>query len=133
MKKELFICLGVIVFVIVLNIVSQKYLENCIDIITKNLEEIKEGVNKAREIEEYDNKELLKMLENTKDIWNQMQEKLAYYIEHEELEKVETQLFLLSGEIETKIYEDAVPEIEKCIFILEHIIQKSQINIKNVF
>ena len=65
--------------------------------------------------------------------WNEYQEKLAYYIEHDELEKVETQIFTMKGFSEIKKYDEIIPELEKCIFILEHIQEKTKLNVKNIF
>lgn len=129
MKKELIICLIVIVVVIIGNIITQNYTKQCVAEMNQQLYELKGEISQQNKIEE----KLKEKTEFIKTRWDEMQETLAFYIEHDELEKVETQLFLLNGEIETKIYEDAVPEIEKCIFILEHIADKTALDIKNIF
>ena len=58
---------------------------------------------------------------------------MAYFIEHDELEKVNTQMRLIMAEYEAKSLEDAVPEIEDGIFILEHIEDRQKITWKNIF
>lgn len=58
---------------------------------------------------------------------------MAYFIEHDELEKVNTQMRLIMAEYEAKSLEDAVPEIEEGIFILEHIEDRQKITWKNIF
>ena len=65
--------------------------------------------------------------------WNSFQEKLAYYIEHDELEKVETQIWAMKGFCEIGKYDEVVPELDKCVFILEHIQDKTKLNVKNIF
>ena len=78
----------------------------------------------------------LKYKEKSSDIrnrWDEMQELLSFYIEHDELEKVETQLAVINGQMESKLYDEAVVEIERCKFILEHIADKTAFNIKNIF
>lgn len=129
MKKESIICIFVITIVVIGNIVTQNYTKQCVSGINDNLIELKEEIQNDKK----DEKKIKEKLEYTKEIWDEMQEKLAFYIEHDELEKVETQLFLLKGQTDTKLYNDAVPEIEKCIFILEHIEDKNALNIKNIF
>ena len=60
-------------------------------------------------------------------------EKLAYYIEHDELEKVETQIYAIKGFCEVEKYDEILPEAEKCSFILKHIEEKTKLSVKNIF
>ena len=132
MKKEIIISIIVIALVIIGNIVTQNNTKRCVAELNGQLEEIKEKIE-VQPKNEVERKNLKQRSEEIKDNWDNMQETLSFYIEHDELEKVETQLVLLLGEIETKLYEDAIPEIEKCQFILEHIADKTALNIKNIF
>lgn len=129
MKKEVIICIVVVIFVIIGNIITQNYTRKSVETINAKLIELKEKLSKVNKDEE-GLKEAVKYI---KEDWDEKQEKLAFYIEHDELEKVETQIHLLSGEVKTKLYEDAVPETDKCMFILEHIKDKTALNIKNIF
>ena len=54
-------------------------------------------------------------------------------MEHDELEKVNTQIVLVRGFLESDTPEDSIPEIEEGIYILEHIKEKEKLSIKNVF
>ena len=65
--------------------------------------------------------------------WKKKFNTLAYFIEHDELEKAETELTGLKANIEVDDYEQAVSELEKAIFILNHIKDKFKLEIKNVF
>lgn len=132
MKKETIICILVIIIVAIGNLVTQNYTEKCVSIINDDLIEL-ENKMKKEDKDQKDMKDIKEKVAETKETWNQMQEKLAFYIEHDELEKVETQLFLLKGQADTRLYSNAVAEIEKCIFILEHIEDKNALNIKNIF
>ena len=129
MKKEIIICIVVVIAVIIGNIITQDYTAKCTKQINEQLSELKTEIKKENKNEEIINVKSKQI----KQTWDDMQEKLAYYIEHNELEKIETQLFLLTGETEAKLYQDAIPEIEKCIFILEHVEDKTALNIKNIF
>ena len=80
-----------------------------------------------------DKNEIENKTKDVKKTWENMQEILGFYIEHDELEKVQTQLFLIRGDIETKLYDEVIPEIEKCIFILNHIEDKTALKIQNIF
>ena len=132
MKKEIIICTIVILIVVMGNIITQNYTKKCVSSLNEQLSEIKESIT----IENKSDEEKTKLVTKSNDIkkaWDEMQELLCFYVEHDELEKVETQLFLLEGEMETELYADAIPEIEKCIFILEHIEDKTALTIKNIF
>lgn len=127
MKKELIICIVVIAFVIIGNIVTQNYTKECVKVMDEKLVSLKEVISKEEE------KIVKGEIKQIKEDWDNMQERLAFYIEHDELEKVETQLSILDGQIEAKSYKDTFPEVEKCVFILEHIADKTALNIKNIF
>lgn len=129
MKKEVIICIVVVIFVIIGNIITQNYTRKSVETINAKLIELKEKLSKVNKDEEG----LIEAVKYIKEDWDEKQEKLAFYIEHDELEKVETQIHLLSGEVKTKLYEDAVPETDKCMFILEHIKDKTALNVKNIF
>ena len=132
MKKELLICIIVITFVVVGNVITQNHTKQCVEQLNQELTELKEKVVISEKSGKQE-QELESKSQRIKELWDNMQETLSFYIEHDELEKVETQLSLLKGEMESKLYDDAVPEIEKCQFILEHIADKTALNIKNIF
>lgn len=129
MKKELIICFIVVTIVIVGNVLTQNYTKQSAREMNEQLSDLKSELMKdGKNVDRISEK-----INQVRKIWDEKQEILAFYIEHNELEKVETQLFLLGGEIEAKVYDDAIPEIEKCIFILEHIEDKTALDIKNIF
>ena len=65
--------------------------------------------------------------------WREKYEKLAFFIEHDELEKVETELTELTAYIKIEEYEEAINPLETSIFILNHIKEKFRLNMKNIF
>lgn len=128
MKKELVISIIIITLIILGNIITQNYTKNSTIKISELLDNLKIEVLTKNEKEK-----LLSKISFIEDDWNKFEEKLAYYIEHDELEKVESQISSIKGFIEVNNYEEVVPEIERGIFILEHIQDKSKLNIKNIF
>ncbi len=129
MKKELIICIVVISLVVIGNIVTQNYTKKCVEDMEQQLEQFKAVV-----LQKEKNKEEIKeKIEMVKTKWDDMQEKLAFYIEHDELEKVEAEIALMEGQSESELYDEICPELEKCIFILEHIEDKTALNVKNIF
>ena len=131
MKKELVICIIIIVFIVVGNIVTQNYTKECVYQINAKLDNLKEASLDAKNGKE--NKKLIEKIDEIENTWNEYQEKLAYYIEHDELEKVENQIYTIKGFGQIQKYDEIVPELEKCIFTLKHIQEKTKINIKNIF
>ena len=129
MKKELIICILIISIIVIANVITQNYTKQCVASMNENLEVLKE----ASLSEDVDKEKISNRLQKIEDNWNEFQQKLAYYIEHDELEKVETQIYAMKGFSEIEKYDEVVPELEKCIFILEHIQDKTKLNIKNIF
>ena len=119
MYKENIICTVIIVLIIIGNIITQKY--------TKLREEI------TKEDNEINGNEAKEKIDKIHEMWDQKHDLLAYYIEHDELEKVETNLTGLRSFIESKEYSDALAELDKTVFVLRHIEDKNKFNLQNVF
>ena len=124
MYKEIVICIIIIFLIVLGNIVTQKYTENSIKELGDSLNKIKEASDSSLPKEE---------INNSQKIWNEKYKTLAYYIEHDELEKVETQIYAIKGFYEAEKYDEILPEAEKCTFILKHIEEKNKLSIKNIF
>lgn len=127
MYKEFIIILTVIALIVGLDITTNHYTQNSVAILSEELNDLREDILQ-------ENKEIAqKKMEKIKEKWKERYNVLAYYIEHDELEKVETELVLLKGNIEVKQYEQGIPNLSNCIFILEHIKEKMALQIKNIF
>lgn len=136
MKKEIIISIIVITMVIIGNIVTQNNTKKTVAELNEKLANLKNSLIDAIDDNKKKDENYLKYKEKSSDIrnrWDEMQELLSFYIEHDELEKVETQLAVINGQMESKLYDESVVEIEKCQFILEHIADKTAFNIKNIF
>jgi len=125
--KEIIICIFIIALVVTLNICTENYTKESVTLITDNLETLKQTM------EEENNEETSEQINNIIEEWDNRYKKLAYYIEHDELEKVETELVALKANIEVEEYEEGMPDLNRCIFILNHIKEKSALQIKNIF
>lgn len=134
MKKEIIVCIIIVITIIVGNIVTQNYTVKSIGILSEELEKLKKDVIEAEENgKEEINENIKDKKEEIKKEWENRHDKLAYFIEHDELEKVETDLTALNSFIETKEYEEAISELDKCVFVLKHIEDKYAFNLQNVF
>ena len=127
MYKELIICLFIVILVIVLNVVTQNYAKASIEEITYKLNLCKEeGLNERKDT-------LKQKTQDVIEVWNNKYETLAFYIEHNELEKVKIELVSLEANVQTEEFEQAVVDINRANFLLEHIMQKISLQFKNIF
>ena len=127
MYKEVVICIVVIVTIVSLDAVTQKYTRNTTSDITQIFSDLKGNM-----LEE-DKNEIDKKVKILDEKWEQKHDKLAYYIEHDELEKVDTAIVSLKSYVETDDYSSAIAELDKGKFILEHIQKKYAFNLENMF
>lgn len=128
MKRDILICIVVISIVIVLNIITSKYTKNSVSNIGGELIIIKEKLEKNKDIEN-----LSRDINQLKENWETRYAKLAYYIEHDELEKVNLYIVGLESNYNSNEYADAIEELNKCEFILKHIEEKYCFSLKNIF
>ncbi len=131
MQKEVIVCIFIIVLIIVGNVVTQNYTVESVESLADQLSDLKSDIFKEEENIERDSiKDKIKQI---KDNCESRHDKLAYYIEHDELEKVETNLTSLGSFIEANENSEAVSELDKTIFVLKHIEDKYAFNLQNIF
>lgn len=155
MYKELVISIIIVVSIFVLDYITQKYTDNVINEAIQDLNTIKLALKERKEEEEELNEEeneteeinegeeefegldedekILKLASDNYEKWLKYHKRLAFYIEHNELEKVETNYVTGKSFIENAKYEDAMSEVEKTIFVLQHINDKYSVNLENIF
>lgn len=127
MKNESLICIVVIILIAILEMVTGNYTKDSVEYLKSDLYQIKQ------EIETEDKKKISEKVMNAKENWKDRANKMAYYVEHDELEKVNVYLVGVESNTENEEYNDAKSELEKCIYILEHIEEKYKFNLKNIF
>jgi len=127
MYKEIAICVFIVIAIILVDYWTQSCTKESIDEMTSKLENLKISIiNKNEE-------EVLKGIEEIENKWDGIYKKLAYFTEHNELETVQTDLVALEGFIEIRDYPNCISELNKSIFVLEHIAQKYKFSMINVF
>ena len=127
MYKEIIIILVVIAMVIGVDVISNNYTKSSFDIITSKLNVLKEYI-----LKEDKDKATLKMQE-IKEEWEKRYKLLAFYIEHDELEKVETEMVKMEADIEVEEFKHCISEVETTIFILGHIQEKEKFQLESIF
>ena len=84
------------------------------------------------ESKKIESKELKQKSEDIYKEWLGMNDTLTFYIEHDELEKVNVQLERIIANFNVDSTEDAVPEIKETINILRHIEKKQRLTLRNI-
>lgn len=128
MKKEYVMMILILISVISGHYLTQKKSSEVFQSIEKDLNELKTMVE---EEETQDN--LNARIKKIEDKWNDEYEILAYYTEHDELEKIGVQLSIINSTIKTKTNNDTFMEIDRCIFLIEHLEDKEDLKIVNMF
>ena len=129
MLKETIICIVIAIAIIFGDNMTQNYTKESVSELSRGLMQLRENAGQ----ENLDNEKIKGQAEDIYKQWEKRHEKLAYFIEHDELEKVETELVTIKSDIETEDYEELISGIDKSIFILEHIEDKYAFNLENVF
>ena len=127
MFKETLICIAIVISIFVVDMFTQNFTKNAVNEVTDIFSDLKSNILNANETQI--NNEIKRLDEK----WKNVHDKLAYYIEHDELEKVDTAIITMKAYIETNNFSSAVAELEEGKFVLEHIQEKYAFNLKNVF
>ena len=126
MYKELVISIVVIICIIALNNITWDYTKKISEEIKSNLEDVRISFKSE---EDNVNEKATKLYER----WEEVDDTLAYYIEHNELEKIKTQLTEIRTFSETQEYNNGIESIDKCKYLLEHLDDKTKVTLDNIF
>jgi glutaredoxin-related protein len=127
--KEIAISIIVIVAIFGLNYATQNYTNYTVSEMKEKLDNTR--IELANENPKYD--VAIEKATNTFDRWEELDDILALYIEHDEIEKVKTALTSMKSFIEMQDDSQAVDSIDRCKYILEHIVEKEKFSIDNIF
>ena len=126
MYREAVIIVLIILLIIIGDILTHKFT-------TKTVAEISGEIFLLTESVKNNKDDIQQKLNNIEKAWEKYSEKLAYYIEHNELEKVARQLTLIKGNIDVGEYNQAVPQLDDCVYVINHIKDKESLLIRNLF
>lgn len=129
MLKETIICIMIVIAIIFGNYTMQNYTKESVSELSSGLMQLREDAKQ----QDLKNEKIKNKVEDIYKQWEKRHEKLAYFIEHDELEKVETELIGTKSDIETEDYEELISSIDKSVFILKHIEDKYAFNLENIF
>ena len=127
MYKEIVICIVVVISIVSLNWYIQDYTKNSVTTISDGLYILKDDLKEGNE------DIISEKMKSLHEKWDENYKSLAIFIEHDELEKVETHLVSLEGYIDVNDFDMGINEINKGIFVLKHIAEKYDFCLVNVF
>ena len=127
MYKEITIIIVIVITVLVGHFITQNFTKKNVALLTDELNILEEKLlqQSYSEANEQVDKIQFKI--------DEVHHKLSYYIEHEEIEKIETTYIACKSLIKTKDYNLAINEIEKTIFVLNHMTDKYSFSLDNIF
>lgn len=127
MYKEIIIIIVVISLIVGLDIITNNYTKQSLEMITYELNVLRQHILSE------DKQKAEEQMQIVKEKWEDRYKTLAFYIEHDELEKVETELTGLSADINVEEYKHCIAELDTTIFILEHIQEKEEFHLRSIF
>ena len=127
MFKETVICIVIVISIFAVDIFTQNFTKNTVCEVTKIFADLKGDILKD------DKTQIDNGIKKLDEKWGSVHDRLAYYIEHDELEKVDTAIVTMKAYIETDDFSSATAELDEGKFVLEHIQEKYAFNLKNIF
>ena len=129
MYKEIIISAIIISLIFFTDYITQKYTDYAINETTRDISHIQEKM----QLQDIKDENITKDINEKYTKWLEYHKILAFYIDHNELEKVETNFVAGKSYIEKSKYDEANAELEKTKYVLEHIHDKYTVNWANIF
>ena len=128
MKKETIICVIVVLLIIIINTLETNYTKSAFIELVEKLDEIRSTL-----VSENSEKNINQDVDNLIEDWKDKNEIISYYIEHNELEKLEMYLWELNSYVETGEKNMAIQVLDTCKYMTSHIEEKYKFSLKNIF
>ncbi|MBR3132766.1 MAG: DUF4363 family protein [Clostridia bacterium] len=127
MKREIIVILIILIFIVSIDVVLGKKLDSNIDNLCDELIKLDETIDSE------DTNLISEQYDKVDNLWTEYEKSFSYYLEHDELEKVGTELAVLESNIKSEQWDDVKSDISKLQFILEHLKEKIDLKLKNIF
>lgn len=127
MLKEAIIAFIIIICIFSGDFLTQSYTKKTVETLTSELSILKENLI----LGEMDKAKV--QAQKIKDNITESHSKLSYYLEHNEIEKVETNYTVCKSFVEHGEKNEAIAELEKTVFVLNHMTDKYSFSLENIF
>ena len=128
MIRDVFIITIIIILVIIGTIYTQNLLGENTDLLLEKLGKLEININENMPKEEID--------KNASEIyskWREISEKWSIIVDHQEIDLIEKALISVKSTIETEEYSRSLQKIQESKYLIGHIKEKEELNIKNIF
>lgn len=133
MYKELIVCSIIIILILFLSFISGKFLDKTVDEMRVKMDDLKSKIIQIKTAEKEEIKDEVKdKINEVTKYWSKKYKILNLYIEHDEIEKITIQLVLIEANIENEMYDDAIVEVERGKFSLDHLKSKLKLTWDNI-
>ena len=129
MYKEIIVCILVVILIFSMDLLSNNYTKKVFFSINDSLGNLRNEMLK----EDKDQNKINDEIKKVEQEWNKKLIILSCYIEHNELEKVARQLTLIKGNIDVGEYNQAISQLDDCVYVINHIKDKESLLIRNLF
>ena len=127
MKYTIIIILIILIFSITACYFSHKFIHNNGRELSTQLDELKSDLlNKNKD-------KALTKANNIYNKWNDSSSKWAIIVQHQELDYIEKEMTEMNANIHVDEFYNAYVSLEKVLFYINHLIEKENFSIKNVF
>ena len=123
--REYLILALIIVFVTLTELITLHVTNICLENINYDIRELELAINENNDV--YD--KMQKLL----DEWRTVENKLSFYMEHNELEKISSDVINLESNIRTNDNVDSIEKLNEVEYRLIHVKNKQRLKLKNIF
>ena len=125
--REYFIIIIILIIVFCLEVLTSKTLKEAVSWMKDGVISMESQINENKE------NEAQQAFYELEEKWKQKSEQLALFVEHNELEKVSNDIVMIRSNFETNETDKVLENIAELKFMLEHIEEKNQLKLKNIF
>lgn len=127
--KQIIIMIIILIIIFSASLYIQNFLKDTSMPLVSKLEEIKNEVQNGN----IEDKEVKEKSEEVYKEWEDISEKWAIVVLHDEMDLIEMSLIKMQANVEMGNAVDSIQELETSIFLLEHIEEKEKTSLKNIF
>ena len=125
--KQIILIISILIIIIGGAIYASTYITKTSNELTGKLEELKQQINS-------DDEDKAKQKANEiYDDWEKVSKGWSIIVLHNELDLIETSLVSMKANIETGEKNKAIEDLDKSVDLLNHIVEKETLSLKNIF
>ena len=132
-NRQLVFAVVIIIIVIFLDIIFEKYTNGVIKNIDNEIEKISNILNDKNGLETLKAKDLMDLSNIIIKDWEKEMQFLTCFIEHEEIEKINVKLHLLEVELKNSLWGDAKMTLNETKEFVKYLKEKYKLSLQNIF